>query len=118
MQKKVPAEKRGRCEQPCGYTEEADGRVKRSPSSPCGCSPQPGYTAHDPRITKQTNGQDELKMRHAGQGQAETNHAEGRKRCGCPTPLVPGQHSQHGGFARSKRVTLNSLTFLLCPVLR
>jgi hypothetical protein len=101
MQKKVPAEKRGRCEEPYGYREEADGRVKRSLSSPCNCSPQPGYTSHDSRVTKQTKGQDDLKIQHAGQGQAETDHAEGRKRRSCWTPLVPGQHSQHGGSARS-----------------
>src|SRR5437588_8189959 len=50
MQKKVPAEKRGRCEEPCGYREEADGRVQRSPPSPCGCSPRSGNTAHDTRL--------------------------------------------------------------------
>ena len=101
MQKKVLAEKRGHCEEPCGYTEEADGRVKRSPSSPCGCSPQPRDTAHDSRVTKQTKTQDNLKIPHAGQGQAEADRAEGRKRRGCPTPFVPGEHSQHGGSACS-----------------
>src|SRR4030095_4666824 len=54
MQKKVPAEKRGRCEEPCDYREEADCRVKRSPSSPCGWSLQ-------------------LKLRNAGQEQREAD---------------------------------------------
>src|SRR3977135_1218435 len=56
MQKNVPAEKCDGCEKPCAYREQADARIERSPPSPRRCSPQPGYTAHDPRVTKQTKG--------------------------------------------------------------
>ena len=76
MEKKVPAEKRDGCEEPCAYGEQADARIERSPPSPRRCSPQPGYTAHDPRVTKETKGQDNGKISHAGEDQAEADHAE------------------------------------------
>src|SRR5438552_2438242 len=106
MQQKVPAEERCRCEEPCGYREEADGCIKRSPSSPCGCSPQPGYPPHPPREKNKNKGQDAKKKQDARQHQAEAEHREGRARRSCPTPLLPHQHNKQGD-SKLKSTRLN-----------
>jgi hypothetical protein len=48
-------------------------------------------------VAKQANAQHDRKIAHTGENQAEADYVEGRKRRGCSTPLVSGQHSQHGG---------------------